>query len=96
VVATDVDSGSSLSYSILGGEDANLFEIDPTTGALAFKVSPIVPHNDYELIVQTSDGSGGFDTQTITVNVTSSKMEGDLAGEVADTFVSIPASARTR
>jgi Bacterial cadherin-like domain len=87
VVATDVDSGSILSYSIFGGDNADLFQIDSSTGALSFKVAPIVPHNDYEVIVQVSDGSGGIDQQTITVNVTSSKMDGDLAGEVADTFI---------
>jgi hypothetical protein len=89
VVATDVDSGSSLTYSIVGGVgDAGLFSIDSSTGALAFKVAPIVPHNAYQVEVKVDDGSGAkdsSDTQLITVNVTSSKMVGDNAA--ADTFV---------
>jgi VCBS repeat-containing protein len=86
VVATDVDSGSILSYSIVGGANANLFKIDSSTGALAFKVKPVVPHNDYEVIVQASDQDGGIDRQLIAVNVTDSKMDGEFPGAGADTF----------
>jgi hypothetical protein len=86
VVATDVDSGSILSYSIVGGANADLFTINNNTGVLAFKVKPVVPHNAYEVIVGVSDGTD-TDQQTITVNVTSSKMDGELPGAGADTFV---------
>lgn len=84
LVATDVDSGSSLSFSIVGGVDQNLFTIDGDK--LAFKVKPIVPHNGYEVIVKVSDGIDS-DQQTITVDVTDSKMDGELPGAGADTFV---------
>src|SRR5262249_20389463 len=89
VVATDVDFGTTLSYSIAGGANANLFSIDSSTGALAFKVSPIVPHNGYQVLVQADDGSGASNssvTQLITVNVTSSQMAGD-ATTTPTTFV---------
>jgi VCBS repeat-containing protein len=82
VVATDVDFGTTLSYSIAGGTNADLFSIDSSTGALAFKVSPIVPHNDYEVLVKADDGSGASNSsveQLITVNVTSDKMAADAA-----------------
>jgi hypothetical protein len=83
VSATDAD-GDTLSYSIVGGEDKNLFAIDSSTGALAFKVAPAIPHNGYEVLVQASDTSGAVDQQLINVDVTSSKMTGD---GLADTFV---------
>jgi Bacterial cadherin-like domain/Bacterial Ig domain len=89
VVATDVDNGTTLSYSIAGGANADLFSIDSSTGALAFKVAPIVPHNAYQVLVKADDGSGAAnssDTQLITVNVTSDKMAGD-ATTTPTTFV---------
>src|SRR5262249_16753155 len=87
VSAMDVDSGDTLSFSIAGGKNAALFAIDSSTGALAFKVAPVVPHNGYEVLVQVSDASGAIDQQLITVNVTSNKMAGDSAQALADTFV---------
>ncbi len=40
VVATDTDTGDELAYSIVGGADAALFEIDEVTGALRFVDPP--------------------------------------------------------
>jgi hypothetical protein len=75
VTATDVDSGTTLTYSILGGADAGLFQINATTGALSFKTAPNfeVPtdggaNNVYDVVVQASDGSL-TDTQAIAVRV---------------------------
>jgi hypothetical protein len=55
-------AGRSASWSI-AGSDAALFNIDPATGALSFRRAPDTAHpgdadghNDYELIVQVSDG----------------------------------------
>jgi hypothetical protein len=90
VVATDVDNGTMLSYSIVGGANANLFSIDSSTGALAFKVAPIVPHNGYQVLVAADDGSGASNssvTQLVTVNVTSSQMAGDATTTTPTTFV---------
>lgn len=75
VTATDVDGGS-LSYSIVGGADAASFAIDSATGALSFLSAPDYENpldaganNVYDVIVQVSDGSGGTDTQAISVTV---------------------------
>jgi hypothetical protein len=75
VTANDAD-GPSLSYTISGGADAARFQIDITTGALAFVTAPNFEaptdadaDNSYVVEVQASDGSL-TDTQTITVNVT--------------------------
>ncbi|MCI0749754.1 MAG: cadherin domain-containing protein, partial [Nevskiales bacterium] len=78
VVATDVDAGTTLAYSITGGADQDVFTIDSSTGALSFKWAPDfeVPQdangdNVYEVTVQASDGSLS-DTQTLSVTVTNS------------------------
>ncbi len=41
--ATDRDAGATLTYSLSGGADRNLFNINGKTGAVTFKASP-----DYE------------------------------------------------
>jgi VCBS repeat-containing protein len=91
VHATDIDTGDAVQYSIVGGRDANLFTMDNTTGALAFKDLPVRPHQAYVLQVQASDGHpGGTDAQTITVNVAAAQMGDDSADKVSDTFVFHP------
>ena len=71
VSATDPES-AALTYSIEGGNEADLFEIDASTGALSYKG----PGEDYEsgttsyeLTVRASDGTHAADA-TVTVNVT--------------------------
>jgi VCBS repeat-containing protein len=80
VDATDVDGGA-LSYSILPTADTDFgsFTIDPATGVLSFVAAPDFEHptdvggtdgdNAYVVEVQASDGQGGTDSQSITVNV---------------------------
>jgi hypothetical protein len=89
VTAFDPDAGQTLSYSIIGGTNASLFTIDPSTGVLSFKgPGPNLGPNlkaavgTYNVIVQVSDGHGGFDTQDITVTVS------DAAGNRAPTITS--------
>ena len=57
-----VGAGRSASWSI-SGTDAARFQIDPATGALAFRQAPDTAkpadadaHNDYDVVVQVSDG----------------------------------------
>src|SRR5207247_1830710 len=78
VTATDADSPApTLTYSITGGTDAAKFTIDAGTGALRFSVAPDYEaptdadsDNVYEVTVQVSDGTGGTNTQAISVAVT--------------------------
>ncbi|MCB1500149.1 MAG: VCBS repeat-containing protein [Bauldia sp.] len=72
--ATDAD-GDTVTFSIAGGDDALLFKIDPSTGALSFKAAPDYEapadadgNNSYELTVRASDGSASV-TKAITVAV---------------------------
>ena len=76
IMATDADAATALTYSISGGADASLLQIDATTGALSFKSAPNFEaptdagaNNVYNVIVQVSDGSL-TDTQALTITVT--------------------------
>jgi VCBS repeat-containing protein len=70
-VATDADSGSTITYS-LSGADASAFKIDAASGVVTFVTAP-----DYEspgdqlfaLVVTASDGANTTD-QSVTVSVT--------------------------
>ncbi|MCM2372825.1 DUF4347 domain-containing protein [Aporhodopirellula aestuarii] len=77
VAASDADLPTqSLSYSIVGGDDAAKFTINNATGVLSFLAVPDFEaptdtggNNIYDVTVQVSDGSL-TDTQSIAVTVT--------------------------
>src|SRR5450631_1171294 len=76
VTATDLDAGSALTYSIIGGADAARFTVNSSTGALVFASAPdyenptdVGANNVYDVTVQVSDGTL-TDTQAIAVTVT--------------------------
>ncbi|MDD2990284.1 MAG: cadherin domain-containing protein, partial [Zoogloea sp.] len=76
VTASDPD-GPVAVFSIAGGSDSGKFTIDSNTGVLRFLSAPDFEaptdadgNNVYEVIVQVSDGSGGVDTQALSVSVT--------------------------
>ncbi|MBS1187140.1 MAG: hypothetical protein H6R04_1158, partial [Burkholderiaceae bacterium] len=77
VTATDANAADVLAYSISGGADMAKFAINASTGALSFKSAPDYEtpadadgNNSYVVEITASDGNGGSDVQTITVNVT--------------------------
>ncbi len=92
VVGSDINPGTTFSFSIVGGADSDKFSINASTGVLAFVAAPNFEapgdagaNNVYDVQVQVSDGTL-TDTQDITVTVTNVN-EGPLA--VDDTiFVS--------
>ena len=60
-----------MTYSIEGGNEADLFEIDTSTGALSYKGSGENYESgatSFELTVRVSDGTNSSDA-TVTVNV---------------------------
>jgi hypothetical protein len=72
--ATDVDAGSSLSFS-LSGTDAADFAINASSGVLTFASSPDFEapadsdtNNTYVVVITVSDGALS-DTQTLTVTI---------------------------
>ncbi|OYU01548.1 MAG: hypothetical protein CFE36_09685 [Sphingomonadaceae bacterium PASS1] len=94
VTATDPDANTILSYSISGGADAALFDINAATGALTFKAAPnyeapadLGGDNVYDVVVQVSDGTL-TDTQAIVVTVTNAINDAQLlAAPIADQYV---------
>src|SRR5207247_1495006 len=75
VTATDLDAGSTLTYSIIVGADAAKFTVNASTGALSFVSAPdyesptdVGGNNVYDVTVQVSDGTL-TDTQAIAVTV---------------------------
>jgi len=76
VTATDPDAATTLTYSITGGADSALFNINTSNGAVTFKASPDfeVPgdaggNNVYDIIVTASDGLLS-DDQAVAITVT--------------------------
>ncbi len=93
VTATDPDANTTLSYSISGGADAGLFDINAATGALSFKTAPnfeaaadVGGNNVYDVEVQVSDGSL-TDTQAIAVTVTNVNEAPIVSTPIADQSV---------
>lgn len=76
VQATDPDVGQSMTYRILGGDDAAFFAIDGVTGAVTFKAPPDFENavdangdNSYLVLVGADDGAGGIGQQLLTITV---------------------------
>lgn len=68
--------GNGLTYSITGGADAHLFNIDETTGKLRFNNAPDFENprdhgrdNGYQVRVRVTDAQGAFDDDGYTVHV---------------------------
>lgn len=89
VGATDAD-GDTIAYSISGGADAALFEIDGASGQLRFKNAPLAAapadsdhDNRYEVQVTAADGRGGSDVQALSVTVLAD-LDGDGRPDISD------------
>ena len=80
VMATDADAGDAVSYAVTGGADRAHFEIDASSGILAFATAPDHENptddgdnNVYQVTVTATGGTGAralTATQDITVTVT--------------------------
>ena len=69
IIANDPD-GDPITFSITGGSDAALFNIDPNTGVLSFNTAPDFENptdtdanNQYGVNIEATDTSGASDTQ---------------------------------
>ena len=79
VMATDADSGDTVTYAVTGGDDQARFQIDPTSGVLTFATPPdhenpadADSNNVYLVTVTATGGTGGralTTEQAITVTV---------------------------
>nr|WP_320051347.1 cadherin domain-containing protein [uncultured Desulfuromonas sp.] len=77
VIAVDPDSDSVLTYSISGGDDQALFQIDSSSGLLLFNTAPDyeIPedsdgNNVYLVEVTATDTLGASATQSLSIHVT--------------------------
>lgn len=73
--ATKLSANETVTWSIIGGSDANKFSI-ASDGTITFKLAPDFEaptdsdgNNTYVLIVQARDAAGNLATQTVTVTV---------------------------
>lgn len=87
LAATDADN-DTLTYSLTGGADQLLFNLDAKTGALTFISAPDFEtpgdsntDNAYDVEVTASDGQGGDTSLTLTVNVTDTNEAPTLTGK---------------
>jgi MYXO-CTERM domain-containing protein len=72
VIASDPDTGNTLSYSITGGNTGSAFSINASTGVLSVSNSAAVKYATtptFALTVRVTDNGGLYATATITVNV---------------------------
>ena len=70
IAATDADTGDTLTYT-LSGTDAAAFNIVSTSGQLQTKAAlDYETKFSYTVTVTVSDGNGGIDSITVTINVT--------------------------
>ena len=68
VSATD---SSTITYSIVSGNDSSAFSINSTSGVVTFNTAPdYETKNSYSVIVKATDTSNNFSTQNVTVNIT--------------------------
>ncbi|WP_369160732.1 Ig-like domain-containing protein [Candidatus Thiodiazotropha sp. LNASS1] len=77
MVTADDPENDALTYAIDGGADLGLFSIDPMSGELVFIHAPDMENpldagqdNLYQVQVLVSDGNGGTDRQSFTIEVT--------------------------
>ena len=100
ITATDFDElNDALRYTIIGGADAGLFEINTASGVLSFAgdlpnfFAPLDADGDnrYEVTVAVADGAGGEARQTLLIDVLPSAARVDINPPEAD--VKPPATA---
>ncbi|MFY8041177.1 MAG: cadherin domain-containing protein, partial [Bosea sp. (in: a-proteobacteria)] len=102
VQSIDPDLGATRSFSLVGGADAGFFTINAVSGDLSFvsgrdfeNPADQSANNSYEVIVQVSDGVGGFDTQTITVNITGVNEAPEITSDGGGASASLDISENT-
>lgn len=72
VIATDPDAGDVLTYSITGGNEANNFSINPTTGVISVVNSQNLnfeANEQFNLQVSVHDNANLSSSATVTINV---------------------------
>ena len=91
LTGTDPES-DTLAYSISGGDDASLFTINSTSGALSFSTAPDYEtptdsdkNNTYNIQVTATDPDGLTNNQTVSVAVTD--VNETISGKLIDGYI---------
>ncbi|MEW8524566.1 MAG: Ig-like domain-containing protein [Candidatus Thiodiazotropha endolucinida] len=100
MVTADDPENDAISFAIDGGADLGLFSIDPMSGEMVFNHAPDMENpldadqdNLYQVQVLVSDGNGGTDRQSFTIEVTDvDEFDVGLLMDVEDTPDEIPLS----
>ena len=101
VMATDADSGDTVTYAITGGADQARFRIDPASGALTFATAPDhedptdAGTNNVYLVTVTATGGTGARALTTDQAITVTVNDVDETPAVASVEVSSTPSAAT-
>ena len=82
-VTADEAQNNTLTYSIIGGANANLFQIVSTTGALSFTSEPSTD-GPFTVRVEVADSIGGADWKDISVSIGTSSTLQPGAQRLAD------------
>jgi len=88
VVASDVDAGDHLTYSIIGGNTGGAFAIDPSTGEITVSIASMLDYETtptYVLTVQVQDSEGLRETAAVTVRLNDVEEKPDAAPDSATT-----------
>ncbi|MEW8067053.1 MAG: Ig-like domain-containing protein, partial [Candidatus Thiodiazotropha endolucinida] len=100
MVTADDPENDAISFAIDGGADLGLFSIDSVSGEMVFNHAPDMENpldadqdNLYQVQVLVSDGNGGTDRQSFTIEVTDvDEFDVGLLMDVEDTPDAIPLS----
>ncbi|MEP4194702.1 MAG: Ig-like domain-containing protein [Aliishimia sp.] len=92
VAATDIDASGAIGYSVVGGADAALFDIDASTGELLFITAQdfeapgdIGGDGDYDVIVRADGGGGSTTDQAIVVSLNDVDDTGPVLNDIVGT-----------
>ena len=97
MVATDVDSGDTLTYT-LGGTDAASFAIESTTTGGQLRTLAALDYEtqtDYEVTVIATDKAGLTDEITVTINVENVSVDDPAVANSAPEFNDGPSTTRS-
>lgn len=85
VIGTDPNSGDTLTYTIISGNEQGYFTINSATGEITTTVSfDREAKSVYKMIVQVNDGNGLYNTAFVTVSILNQTGDDDDADGLPD------------
>ena len=78
VIVDDPDTNDSIGHALVGGTGSSLFALSESGLVTVVDASNFASGDTYTLVVQVTDAGGLTDTETITVNVTSTAVASNI------------------